>query len=255
MTTIDHARVTEWDAAYVLGALSPAERHEFEEHLDECERCRAAVSELSALPGLLGRIDEARAFALLEREDGDGDGDAEADESLDISEPIESGNIVSIASARARSKRIRRTLISVVALAAAAALASVLTLAIPPLLAPKSHPDAFSAFAAASGQPVNFDAAVKLTSTGWGTRLEMDCSYHPVANADGGYGTATYSLWVVGKDGSEQQVSTWRASPGSEALVDAGTATPLNDIAQLDLRTADGGTVLMSGLIDLDHFS
>ena len=31
----------EWDAAYVLGALSPAERLEFEGHLSGCGRCRA----------------------------------------------------------------------------------------------------------------------------------------------------------------------------------------------------------------------
>ena len=47
MTATDHTRYAEWDAAYVLGALSPAERREFEEHLDECEKCRAAVTELS----------------------------------------------------------------------------------------------------------------------------------------------------------------------------------------------------------------
>ncbi len=36
----DHARFAEWDSAYVLGALSPAERREYEEHLETCETCR-----------------------------------------------------------------------------------------------------------------------------------------------------------------------------------------------------------------------
>src|SRR4029450_13226426 len=36
-------KFAQWDAAYVLGALSPAERREFEEHLSSCKSCQAAV--------------------------------------------------------------------------------------------------------------------------------------------------------------------------------------------------------------------
>ncbi len=39
--TPGHAHYADWDAAYVLGSLSPAERREFETHLEGCERCRA----------------------------------------------------------------------------------------------------------------------------------------------------------------------------------------------------------------------
>ena len=45
-----------WDGSYVVGALSPAERHEYEAHLDACVRCSRAVRDLAGLPGLLGRI-------------------------------------------------------------------------------------------------------------------------------------------------------------------------------------------------------
>jgi anti-sigma factor RsiW len=41
----------EYDGAYVLGALSPSEREEFESHLQTCPECRARVAELSDLPG------------------------------------------------------------------------------------------------------------------------------------------------------------------------------------------------------------
>ena len=41
----DHARFAEWDSAYVLGALSPAERREYEEHLETCD----------AVPAIRGR--------------------------------------------------------------------------------------------------------------------------------------------------------------------------------------------------------
>ncbi|MFD0518834.1 anti-sigma factor family protein [Paractinoplanes durhamensis] len=52
------------DGAYVLGALSPAERAAYERHLATCSFCREAVADISALPDLLARLD-AKEFAKL----------------------------------------------------------------------------------------------------------------------------------------------------------------------------------------------
>lgn len=52
---MSHDRYSDWDGAYVLGALSPAERHEYEQHLAGCPGCGAAVRELAGIPGLLAR--------------------------------------------------------------------------------------------------------------------------------------------------------------------------------------------------------
>ncbi|MCU1417951.1 MAG: hypothetical protein JWP32_2125, partial [Schumannella sp.] len=240
MTVPVHAHFAEWDAAYVLGALSPAERREFEDHLEECDRCRAAVSELSALPGLLGRIDDARAFALLEPGDA-GESDS-GPVPAPIGAPVAAVDLATRIRAAESRRRVRRTLIGVAALAAAAALASVLTLAIPALLAPKIVPDAVAVFTPQGGQPAPIDLTVDLTRTDWGTRLDMDCIYHPVPTADG-YGPAQYSLWVVGTDGSEQSVSSWNSAPGTEVRLGAATGVSLDEIAQLDLRNADGTQV------------
>jgi anti-sigma factor RsiW len=49
----EHAR---WDAAYLLGSLSCADRREYEAHLSTCVGCRLAVSQLCGLPGLLHRL-------------------------------------------------------------------------------------------------------------------------------------------------------------------------------------------------------
>jgi carotenoid cleavage dioxygenase-like enzyme len=46
-----------WDAAYVLGALSDADRREFEAHLEGCTSCRGAVTELTAISPLLSLLD------------------------------------------------------------------------------------------------------------------------------------------------------------------------------------------------------
>jgi carotenoid cleavage dioxygenase len=46
-----------WDAAYVLGALSDADRREFETHLTGCTSCRQSVTELTAISPLLSLLD------------------------------------------------------------------------------------------------------------------------------------------------------------------------------------------------------
>jgi hypothetical protein len=46
-----------WDAAYLLGSLSAAERREYEAHLRSCQPCTDAVGELSGVPALLSQID------------------------------------------------------------------------------------------------------------------------------------------------------------------------------------------------------
>ncbi|WP_174551031.1 anti-sigma factor family protein, partial [Nocardia farcinica] len=56
---------TTWDAAYVLGALGSAERREYEEHLAGCPVCRAAVTELAGLPGMLALVDADTAEAMI----------------------------------------------------------------------------------------------------------------------------------------------------------------------------------------------
>ena len=52
----DHASYAAWDAAYVLGALSPSDRRAYEGHLEQCGLCRAAISEIAPTLGLLSRV-------------------------------------------------------------------------------------------------------------------------------------------------------------------------------------------------------
>ncbi|WP_406045047.1 zf-HC2 domain-containing protein [Micromonospora sp. NBC_00898] len=45
-----------WIGSYLLGALAPGERHEFDKHLPTCHDCRTELISLAALPGLLTRV-------------------------------------------------------------------------------------------------------------------------------------------------------------------------------------------------------
>ncbi len=72
-------RYAEWDAAYVLGSLTPDERLEYERHLETCARCTAAVAELVGLPGLLAKLPADQAVEIAEP---DGRRDARSESTL-----------------------------------------------------------------------------------------------------------------------------------------------------------------------------
>ncbi|MGW4060926.1 anti-sigma factor family protein [Amycolatopsis sp. NPDC004747] len=55
----------DWDAAYVLGALSPAERREYEGHLGCCASCAEAVASFAGLPGILSVVPRETSVELL----------------------------------------------------------------------------------------------------------------------------------------------------------------------------------------------
>src|SRR6201999_2572251 len=62
----DNHRYAMWDAAYVLGSLSAADRREFELHMAGCPQCREAVADLSGVPALLSQLDREEVAALDE---------------------------------------------------------------------------------------------------------------------------------------------------------------------------------------------
>ena len=58
-----------WDAAYVLGSLSPADRREYEAHLSVCPFCTQAVAELSGMPALLSKLDSDTVASINDQTD------------------------------------------------------------------------------------------------------------------------------------------------------------------------------------------
>src|SRR4029453_15909787 len=101
-------KFAQWDAAYVLGALSPAERREFEEHMSSCAACQAAISELAALPGLLAQISPADAAMLSLAADRSGEYTARRAPSAAQAEVIEDGPPPSLLPAMIKTVRMRR---------------------------------------------------------------------------------------------------------------------------------------------------
>lgn len=231
----DHAHFAEWDAAYVLGALSSTDRRAFEEHLETCETCRRAVAEVAPLPGLLSRVDPDLARTLT----GD-----EPDPAILLSA---TGRTDVVAAARrAREDRRRRTWWTA-GVAAAAAVA--LAIAIPLMVSRTSTVDTRD-FALAAVGDVPLTADVALTGVGWGTRIELDCAYPDVEGLDVPDGGWSYVLVVTDAEGSSETVSSWRAWPGASARLSAATALDVDDIRSIEIRAAATGAVLMR--TDLD---
>jgi hypothetical protein len=88
-------------------------------------------------------------------------------------------------------------------------------------------------------------AQVELTSVGWGTKIEMNCRYQDI---DSGAPPSTrwdYALWVVQKNGSASELSSWSASNNSTVTLSAGTSVPVDEIAAVQVRSVGDGKVLL----------
>lgn len=225
------------DAAYVLGALSPADRLAFERHLDTCEDCARAVRELAGLPGLLGRVDAS----LLEQ--------------LPTASPVPASLLPAL-SREVRRRGRRRTFAAAGAAAAAAAVVAtsvVLPLATSPGDQESAAPSSPSATASPSGaapeemQPVGevpVRASVTLEQVAWGTRLGLLCTYDPDLVEYELPPEVDYLLFVRTRDGRTERVGSWRSKGGTTMRLTAATAANTDEIASVQVRTPDGRTVL-----------
>ncbi|WP_298227048.1 zf-HC2 domain-containing protein [Gryllotalpicola sp.] len=225
MSTPDHARYGEWDAAYVLGTLAPAERGEYEEHLADCPLCRAAVAELAGMPGLLGTVNRSDALALL---------DAPVAENRAEPAPV--------AALLHRVRRRRRLRAAVWAGLAAVAVATIVALAVPPLIGAGLRPSAEVALAAVTPSPLV--ASVALTAEPWGTRIDMECSY--AAQPAGYPASGRYGLYIVDAAGAATLVSSWAATAGQTARTEGSIGLPAGRLVTAQVRDLTTGAVLLA---------
>jgi hypothetical protein len=216
-----------YDAAYVLGALSPADRRDFEEHLQTCPACASSVGELAGLPGLMSKVSIEQLTAEPE--------------------PIPETLLPRLARAARRERLQRRALVGAAA-AAAACLITVGAVGItrpdsparPPVTAstPSGSPDL--AMSAVGRSPVT--ASARLVDMAWGTRIDLTCSY----SSQGVYpaGGAPYAMVVIDRHGVAQQVATWKALPDRPLTVMGTSSQARKDIATVEIRTLKGRTIL-----------
>lgn len=203
--------------AYVLGALSPQERHDFELHLRTCADCRAEVNDLAGLPGLLSRVPLR---------------DVLAD---DVSEPPDTLLPALLHRVR-RARRVRRTVWTGGALALAACLIAVLAVVLSPgggPPAPAPTPEAFTMTKVAPG-PIS--ASARVSPTPGGSTINLDCVYRAATRSGSPYGIdPAYTLAVLDRYGRTHRVATWRVADGETSLSSALRVTS-DDIAMIQIR-------------------
>ena len=227
-------RFATWDAAYVLGALSPAERREYEEHLAGCPACQAAVSELAGMPGLLAQVPPEDAALLA----------AAPAEMLDDGPPPDLLDRI-----RSRSGR-RRRLTGALAGAAAALVLVLAGIAYAVGLLPfgSSEPRrvAFEAV-----RPTALTAVADVVPVEDGTNIEVQCAYGGANEPwpGGGYGNADYTIYVVDRDGNATEIKRWPVKPNRTMTPDGHTPLRVRQIDAVEIRYAPHDqTVLRANL-------
>jgi len=219
---------TLYDAAYVLGALSPAERRDFEDHLKSCSACSTSIGELAGLPGLMSKVSVEQLTA-------------------DVEAPPET-LLPSLARAVRRERGRRR--LAMGAAAAAVCLIAGGAVALTARDAP-APPSAASTSPSATGSPNRalsallpspVTASARLVDTAWGTRIDLTCSYSPTGSSPaGGF---PYALVVIDRSGVAQQVAAWKSLPGRELTVMGASSLTRQEIAAVEVRTLSGLAIL-----------
>ncbi|MDT2009278.1 zf-HC2 domain-containing protein [Rhodococcus opacus] len=234
-----------WDAAYVLGAMSPGDRREYEAHLAHCAQCSQAVSELAGMPGLLALITPEEAFGTLPGNDAHEDEETPAPRVLT--------QLVGTVQRRRRRRRAAVALAAAAAVVAVAVPAGVLatqdrTPAIPATAMPA--PDRANTIDAVFTPvvPTTIIASASVASTSWGTVVFVECSYQETWPGDGRYGAATeeYALTVTDRAGAVTTLATWTGEAGRTVRPTATTSLPVDSIASIDVRSADDHQVLLT---------
>lgn len=212
-------RYREWDGAYVLGALSPEERLEYEAHLAECPTCAAAVTESAGIPGVLRRLDAATAVRLRD---------------LPAATPLPDEPPATVARIAGRIQRRRRF----TALAAAAAVVVALGGGIAVGAGLPGPPDSVAAATtSAELRPVagsGVSASLTMRSIAEGTRLDWRCRYPDGGTWSGA--TRAYRLVVQVPDGSWRTVATWSANGNDGARLSTVTSIRRQDIRAVEIR-------------------
>jgi hypothetical protein len=211
VTTPENDPFETFDAAYVLGALSPEDRRAYELHLRECPECARSLEELSALPGLLSQVTPE----MVE------------------DDPPPSDLLTSTLTRVARTRRRRSAaMVGAVGVAAAACIALAVTVSWP-MSAAKPQEVSMTAL---GNFPVQAD--IGLEDQGWGTRVSMSCSYGAADRS------RDYVLVAVRRDGAVAELASWTAMPKDTARIVIGTALKRTDIQALEVRTKSGLALL-----------
>lgn len=212
---------TRLDAAYLLGALDADERLAYEAHLATCQRCRASLDEISAIPPLLAGQDDAVLAAPPAA----------------APTPIPDTLLPRLLQAAGRERARRRWLTAGLGLVAAACAVALTVIALPSGSG-GSRP-APRAMTALTATPVN--ATVSLQPAPWGTEIDLTCWYRAGATVPP---SDRYELVAHDAGGATYNLGSWRLAPGRRVIFTSGTALAETQIKNLQITQPNGPAIL-----------
>ena len=222
------------DGAYVLGALSPAERAAYERHLATCSFCREAVADIAVLPGLLGRLDPVDFEKLLAP-------DPPPPRTRRNSMP----DLVMAAQSTRREERRRVRWRVLGSALTAACLALVVGIGAVFWMGRGSTPDPATTGPTVAMTPANervqVTARINLTGAAGGTRINLICFYN---QGDAESKPYTIRLMAYGPDDESEQLGSWTAAPGKEVQMSGLTHFTSGTLSRLALVRTDDRTLL-----------
>ncbi len=233
----DDTDFREWDAAYVLGALSAQDRKRYEQYL--AINAPHAAAELAGLPGILKSLTPDDAMALLRPIN-------------DIHLQDRTHQVATLQSlahsVNRRRRRIRTRLITFSCAAAAVLIAG--SLFVGTQVAPNTSPHtaaSSSPNAEPAGQPMSalhantITANLRVTPKQWGTLLSWNCRYLNNWTT----GTKNLDMVVTTTSGTETVVATWSASGTHAADLAAATSITAAEIRTITIRPEGETTPLL----------
>lgn len=237
-------RYADWDAAYLLGALSSTDRRAYEEHLAGCPDCRREVGELAGLPGMLATVEPAEVLSLDLPADDSAPGDSTHGDLIDATEPTR----LDVYPAKRRGPTRGRVWLAAAAALLALGGAGIGGYAIAEAQRPPGYVIAGPTRLAFSPVvPSSMTAVVDVTPSGAQTAIRVECQYSgydadPSSSAD-------YSVWAVGQDGHADLVATWRAQPDQVMRPSGSVDLPATQLAAVEIRRADSGQTIMRATV------
>jgi hypothetical protein len=237
--TIDLFR--DWDAAYVLGALSMDERREYERHFASCPTCAAAVAELAGIPGILTKLDTDSAVALMSTP-------------IDLPSTGHQPDLVQKLSRLVTQQQHRARRRLNVGMAAAAAVLIVFGILTGSSMQSRTHLGHPSA-GIATGTPVTMSqiqpnvmtADLRVTSKPWGTRFDWSCKYLGILT--GRYSPKFYELVITDASGRKFTIATWSSTGPSAAELVTTSSLPIAEIRTVEIRATGSTLPLVRGEI------